>query len=103
MPPTHESTKEYDAVPDRLNAVGKEIADSVFKIYKELKPGLLKKVHEVYLGEREIICEIKSANKMNSIWKAQVLSHLKLMNERLRYLINVNVINIGRGIRRLVS
>ncbi len=138
MPLIHESTKEYDEIPDGLNVVGKEIVDSAFKIHKELGPDLLEKVYEVCLAheltgrgfkvvrqvpipisyqnvtfdegfkvdllvEGEIICEIKAVDKMNSIWKAQVLSHLKLMNKRLGYLINFNVINIGRGIRRLVN
>ncbi len=54
------------------------------------------------LVENEIICELKSVNEINPIWKAQVLSHLKLMDKRLGYLINFNVKNIGKGIKRFV-
>jgi len=55
------------------------------------------------LVEEEIICELKAVDKMNPVWKAQVLSHLKLTNNRLGYLINFNVTNIGRGIKRIVN
>lgn len=54
------------------------------------------------LVEENIICELKSVDEINPIWEAQVLSHLKLMNKRLGYLINFNVKNIGKGIQRFV-
>jgi GxxExxY protein len=52
------------------------------------------------LVEDEIICEQKAIEIVNPVWEAQVLSHLKLTNKRLGYLINFNVINIGKGIKR---
>lgn len=54
------------------------------------------------LVEDKIICELKSVDKINPIWEAQILSHLKLMDKHLGYLINFNVKNIGRGIKRFV-
>lgn len=54
------------------------------------------------LVEKEIICELKSVDETNPVWEAQVLSHLKLMDKRLGYLINFNVKNIGKGIQRFV-
>lgn len=54
------------------------------------------------LVEENIICELKSVDQVNPVWKAQVLSHLKLMDKRLGYLINFNVKNIGKGIQRFV-
>ncbi len=51
----------------------------------------------------EVICELKAVDEVNPIWEAQVLSHLKLTNKRLGYLINFNVINIGKGIRRFIN
>jgi GxxExxY protein len=138
MPLIHENTKKYEAIPNRLNIIGKEIVDSTFTVNKELGAGLLERVYEVCLAhevekrgfkverqvavpinydgksfnegfrldlliEDEIICELKAVDKMNLVWKAQVLSHLKLTNNRLGYLINFNVINIGRGIKRIVN
>lgn len=137
MPLIHENTKKYDAIPDRLNIIGKEIVDSAYKVHKELGSGLLERVYEVCLAhelrkrnlkvdrqvavpikydgiefdegfrldlliEDEVICELKAVDEMNLVWKAQVLSHLKLTNKRLGYLINFNVTNIGRGIKRIV-
>ena len=52
--------------------------------------------------ENEIICELKALETVNPLWEAQVLSHLKLTNKRLGYLINFNVSNIGVGIKRIV-
>ena len=54
------------------------------------------------LVEDQIICELKAFDLVNPIWEAQLLSHLKLTNNRLGYLINFNVVNIGSGIKRLI-
>ena len=54
------------------------------------------------LVEEEIICELKAVDIVNPVWEAQILSHLKLTNKRLGYLINFNVVNIGSGIKRFV-
>ena len=43
------------------------------------------------LVENEIICELKALENVNPVWDAQILSHLKLTNKRLGYLINFNV------------
>ena len=55
------------------------------------------------LVENEVICELKAIETVNPVWEAQVLSHLKLTNKRLGYLINFNVVNIGQGIKRFVN
>jgi GxxExxY protein len=52
------------------------------------------------LVENSVICELKAIEAVNPVWEAQVLSHLKLTNKRLGYLINFNVVNIGTGIKR---
>ena len=138
MPLIHENTNKYEAIPDHLNMIGKEIVDSAYRVHKELGSGLLERVYEVCLAhevekrgfkverqvaipinydgiefdegfrldlliENEVICELKAVDKVNPVWKAQVLSHLKLTNKRLGYLINFNVTNIGRGIKRIVN
>jgi GxxExxY protein len=53
--------------------------------------------------EDEIICELKALETLNPIWEAQILSHLKLTNRRLGYLINFNVGHIGKGIRHFIK
>jgi len=55
------------------------------------------------LVENEVICELKAIEIVNPVWEAQVLSHLKLTSKRLGYLINFNVVNIGKGIKRFAK
>jgi GxxExxY protein len=54
------------------------------------------------LVENLVICEIKAVDAVNPIWKAQILSHLKLTKLRLGYLINFNVPLIKDGIKRYI-
>ena len=54
------------------------------------------------LVEEQVIAEIKAVNEVNPVWQAQVLSHLKLANLRLGYVINFNVPQIKFGIKRLI-
>jgi len=51
--------------------------------------------------EKKVVIELKAVDKINPVWKAQLLSHLRLTKLRLGYLINFNTINIGKGINRL--
>jgi len=54
------------------------------------------------LVEDLVICELKAVDEMNPVWEAQLLSHLKLANKRLGFLINFNVPLIKDGITRFV-
>ena len=54
------------------------------------------------LVEELIICELKAVDEMNPVWKAQILSHLKLTGKRLGFLINFNVPIIKSGINRII-
>ncbi len=54
------------------------------------------------LVEDNIICELKAIETVNPVWEAQIISHLKLTNKKLGYLINFNVPKIKNGIRRFV-
>lgn len=49
-----------------------------------------------------VICELKAVDELNPVWTAQVLSHMKLAQKRLGYLINFNVPLIKQGIKRLI-
>ncbi len=49
-----------------------------------------------------VICELKALENVNPVWKAQLLSHLKLTDKRLGFLINFNVPLIKNGINRMV-
>lgn len=49
-----------------------------------------------------IICEFKAVELINPLWKAQIISHLKLTKLRLGFLINFNSILIKDGIKRFI-
>ena len=49
-----------------------------------------------------VICELKALETVNPVWEAQLLSHLKLTDKKLGYLINFNVPLIKDGIKRMV-
>ena len=54
------------------------------------------------LVEELIICELKDVDQMNPVWKAQLISHLKLTGKRLGFLINFNVPLMKNGINRII-
>ena len=54
------------------------------------------------LVENKVIIEVKAKEQVNAVWMAQVLSHLKLTNKRLGYLINFHVPSMKEGIRRII-
>lgn len=54
------------------------------------------------LVDELVICELKAVEIINPLWKAQIISHLKLTKLRLGYLINFNVPLINDGIKRFV-
>ena len=54
------------------------------------------------LVEDLIICELKAVENMNPVWKAQILSHLKLTGKRLGFLINFTVSLVKNGIKRII-
>jgi GxxExxY protein len=54
------------------------------------------------LVEDLIICELKATDEMHPVYMAQILSHLRLAQKRLGFLINFNVPLMKNGIRRVV-
>jgi GxxExxY protein len=56
-----------------------------------------------FIVEGKIIVEIKSVDCLNDIHLAQVLTYLKLTNNRLELLINFNVLKLTDGIKRVIN
>ena len=54
------------------------------------------------LVEDLIICELKTVDEMNPFWEAQILSHLKLTDRHIGFLINFNVPILKKGIKRFI-
>jgi GxxExxY protein len=55
------------------------------------------------LVEDQVIVELKAVEKLEPIHEAQLLSYLKLSGSQVGLLINFNVRELRRGIRRLVN
>lgn len=47
-----------------------------------------------------IVCEIKAVDQVNKLWEAQILSHLKLINLHVGFLLNFNAPLMKLGTRR---
>jgi GxxExxY protein len=49
-----------------------------------------------------VIAELKSVEKMNPVYEAQLLTYLRLSGVRLGFLVNFNVPHLKDGIKRIV-
>jgi len=49
-----------------------------------------------------VIAELKSVEKMNPVYEAQLMTYLRLSGVRLGFLINFNVPHLKDGIKRMV-
>src|SRR6187549_3034398 len=65
---------------------------------KKFNEGLVMDV----LVDGVVICELKAVETVNPLWKAQIISHLKLTKLRLGYLLNFNVPLIKDRIKRFI-
>lgn len=54
------------------------------------------------LVDKCVIVELKSVEKMNPVYEAQLMTYLRLSNVRLGFLINFNVPRLKEGIKRMV-
>lgn len=53
--------------------------------------------------ENKVIVEIKSVEALNDIHLAQVLTYLKLNDNKIGLLINFNVIQLIKGLKRVIN
>ena len=53
--------------------------------------------------ENTVIIEVKAVETVNPVWQAQIISHLKLIDNQLGFLINFNVPLIKNGIKRFIN
>ena len=54
------------------------------------------------LVEDLVICELKAVVEMHPVYKAQILSYLRMSGKRLGFLINFNVPLFKAGVQRVV-
>ena len=107
----------FEPLSEKEESIAERIVDAAYTSRKKMGSGLLEKVYEVcfcrelsykrqidvpilydgisfdeglrldVLIEDIIICELKAVETTNLVWEAQLLSHLKLANKRLGFLI----------------
>ncbi len=70
-------------------------------IYKEVKPECGYRMD--LLVKNRIIVEINSVESLNDIHLAQVLTYLKLNNSKIGLLINFNVLQLIKGLKRVIN
>jgi GxxExxY protein len=116
---------------DHLNEITGRIIGTAYKVHSNLGPGLLESSYKeclyyelckarmivekekplplVYedvkldlLAERKVIVEIKAVETLNDVHLAQVLTYLKLTNCKIGLLINFNVADLKKGIKRVI-
>ena len=108
-----------------LNQVTKTIIGCAIEVHTQLGPGLLENTYEqalaiefeqagMYKGRRvgehrldllvedAIVVEIKSVERLDPVFEAQVLTYLRITGKRLGLLINFNSRLVTRGIKRFV-
>ncbi|WP_296623697.1 GxxExxY protein [Marivirga sp.] len=87
-----------------------EITDAGLKVQKEVVLPVVYKNKKIELGYRidllvedKLIIEIKCVDSFMPIHKAQLLTYLKLTNNKLGLLMNFNVPLIKDGIKRVIN
>lgn len=84
-----------------LREVYTKVQVPVEMTYKEAPLG---KIYVIdILVENEIILEIKAVDRIEPVFKAQLITYLKLANKKLGYLINFNVPLLKDGFIRIVN
>lgn len=69
-------------------------------LYEEVKLDIGYRVD--LLVNRKVVVEIKSVDALNDVHVAQVLTYLKLSDSKVGLLINFNVADLKKGIKRLI-
>ena len=113
----------FDAAKDVLKELGPGLLEKAYEdclCYELQRRGIKlerqKRLPVVYKGmsidcdfvmdvvvEGKVVLELKAVGEMNDLFKAQLLTYLKLTGCKLGLLINFNVPYIGAGIQRIVN
>jgi GxxExxY protein len=114
----------FQPIPPDEERIGKVVLDAAFRVHTALGPGLLESVYRAetevklpilfegvklesglrldMLVDKCVIAELKSVEKMNPVYEAQLLTYLRLSGVRLGFLINFNLPHLKDGIKRIV-
>jgi GxxExxY protein len=118
----------HGPISPRAEEVATAVVDAAIKVHRALGPGLLESVYEACLCYEQVglpvryeevfietgfrldvlvdecvIVELKSTEAIAPVHEAQLLTHLKLANVRLGFILNFNVPLMKQGIKRMVT
>ena len=94
----YETTLAYEIRKGGLS-VGTQVVMPIVYDNTKLESGLRLDM----LVEKCVIVELKSVEKTNPVYEAQLMTYLRLSNVRLGYLINFNVPHLKEGIKRMAA
>jgi GxxExxY protein len=87
-----------------------ELLNAVVEVKTEVPlPLVYKEVHlecgyrADFVVENKVIIELKAVDALNDIHVAQSLTYLKLSNCKIGLLINFNLLQLTKGLRRLIN
>jgi len=91
----------YDkAMCYEINAKGMQFQNQL--VVPILYKGTILGEHRIdMIVENEIIVELKAVDRMDPVFKAQILSYMRMTNKKLGLLINFNVPILKQGLKRM--
>ena len=93
----------YQIAVKHVLTTGKVLAETEVKLLILFEGVSLESALKIdLLVEKCVIAELKSVEKMNPVYEAQLLTYLRLSKVRLGFLINFNVPHLKDGIKRIV-
>jgi hypothetical protein len=100
----HEGTKDTKVTKAAALELSHEIIGAAIEVHRVLGPGLLESVYEKALTkELWLIVEVKSVEKIINVYRAQLLTYLRLRELWLGLLINFNAETLREGVRRILN
>lgn len=86
-----------------LNKLGLEVEKEkpLPLVYKEVKLEIGYRID--ILVNKQVVVEIKAVEQINEVHLAQILTYLKLTKSTLGLLINFNVADLKKGIKRVIN
>jgi len=90
--------------------VSQAIIGAAIEVHRQLGPGLLESVYELalcrelwLLVESVVVVEIKAADRLAPVHRAQLLTYVKLTGNPVGLLFNFNVELLKHGTRRIFN
>jgi hypothetical protein len=87
-----------DIEMDHLNHLTEPIIGCAIEVHRVLGPGLLEATYE----QARVIVEIKSVDRFDPVFQAQMLTYLRATGKKVGLLINFNSRLLHDGVERVI-